>query len=248
MKRIFALLAALLALAALQSTVFATAEAPYLSDGASLLSEEEKASLEARLEEISSTYSAQVAIVTREVSELPIDTAVEAIYDNGAYGFGADFDGVLLLICMDTREYRILSNGFAADAITPSDIDSISDAIVPDLSAGDYAAAMETFAEESAAYLNIYVNGAPYDPVGILMIAAPIGLVAGLIWVLILKGQLKSVRRQNEANRYVRAGGLTLTRSGDYYMYRNVTRTPRPKESSSSHSSSSSRNVGGGRF
>ena len=119
---------------------------------------------------------------------------------------------------------------------------------MPELSAGEYAAAMETFAEESEAYLNIYLNGEPYDPVGILMIASPIGLVAGLIWVLILKGQLKSVRRQNEANRYVRAGGLTLTRSGDYYMDRNVTRTPRPKESSSSHSSSSSRNVGGGRF
>ena len=151
MKRIFALLAALLALAALQTLVFATDQAPYISDGAALLSEEEKASLEARLEEISTTYSAQVAIVTREVSELPIDTAVETIYDNGAYGFGADRDGVLLLICMDTREYRILSNGFAADAITPSDIDSISDAIVSDLSAGDYAAAMETFAEESEA-------------------------------------------------------------------------------------------------
>lgn len=248
MKKTFAFLCALLMLAALSLPIFATAEAPYLSDGAGLLSEEEKEALEERLEEISTTYSAQVAIVTREVSELPIDTAVEAIYDNGAYGFGADFDGVLLLICMDTREYRILSNGFAADAITPSDIDSISDAIVPELSAGDYVSAMETFATESEYYLNIYINGVPYEPLGILMIAVPVGLLVGLIWTLILKGQLKSVRRQSGANNYARGNGLSLTQSGDYFMYRNVTRTPRPKESSSSHSSSSSRNVGGGRF
>lgn len=248
MKKLFALLTALLVLSALNLFAFATAQAPYLSDGAELLTEGEKAALEERLEEISSTYSAQVAVVTRAESLLPIDSAVEQIYDGEGYGFGSARDGVFLLICMDTREYRILSNGFAAAAITPSDIDSIGDAIVSDLSAGDYAAAMDTFAEECGYYLNIYLNGEPYDPAGILMIAAPVGLLVGLIYVLILKGQLKSVRRQSTANTYVRSGGLTLTQSGDYFMYRRVTRSARPKESSSSHSSSSSRNVGGGRF
>ena len=38
--------------------------------------------------------------------------------------------GVLLLICMDVREYRILSNGFAGVAIDPDDISKISDEIV----------------------------------------------------------------------------------------------------------------------
>ena len=247
MKKLFALLFALSLILTLNLFVSAASQPPYISDGAALLTQGEKAAVEERLEEISTTYSAQVSVVTKAESDLPIDDAVEQIYDNEGYGFGSACDGVLLLICMDSREYRILSNGFAAEAITPSDIDSICDAIVPDLSAGDYAAAMDTFAAECEYYLNLHINGAPYDPLGILMIAAPVGLLAGLIYVLILKGQLKSVRRQSAANTYVRAGGLTLTQSGDYFMYRKVTRSARPKESSS-HSTSSSRNVGGGRF
>ncbi len=247
MKKLIALFSALLVVSCLNPFVFAAA--PVLSDGADLLTQGEKAALESRLEQISTTYGAQVAVVTQDASTEPIDYAVEHIYDNGGYGFGSNRDGVLLLVCMDTREYRILSNGFAADAIEPADIDSISDAIVPDLSAGDYAAAFRTFARECETYLNIHINGEPYDPLGILMIAVPVGLVVGLIYVLILKGQLKSVKRQGAANAYVRSGGIKLTQSGDYFMYRNVTRTAKPKDSSSSSRSvSSSRNVGGGRF
>lgn len=248
MKKLISFLTALLLLGSLSLTAFAS-EAPFVSDGAELLTSSELSDLESRLRQVSSDYNAQVAVVTLSDSTEDIDDAVEHIYDNGGYGYGEGFDGVLLLVCMDTREYRILSNGFAADAITPSDIDSISDAIVPDLSAGDYADAFSVFADECAYYLNVHINGVPYEPLGILIIAVPIGLVVGLIYVLILKGQLKSVKRQGAANAYVREGGIHLTQSGDYFMYRNVTRTPKPKDSSSSSRSvSSSRNVGGGRF
>jgi hypothetical protein len=76
-----------------------------------------------------------------------------------------------------------------------------------------------------------------------------VGVVIALIAVSSMKAQLKSVRRQNQANAYVKSGSMNITRAGDYYMYRTVTRSPKPKSNSSSSSSSGgSRNVGGGRF
>ena len=78
------------------------------------------------------------------------------------------------------------------------------------------------------------------------MIALGIGIVAGVVVAMVLKGQLKSVRKQNQANVYVKPGSMKLTASNDFFLYRTVDR--RKKESSSSGSSGSSRSVGGGSF
>ncbi len=226
------------------------ASADFVVDGADLLSGSEENALHTTLSELSGKYNVQIAVVTvSSTNGYGADVYVEDYYDNNGYGYGNDKSGVLLLVCMDEREYRILSNGFAADAITMEYIDYISDAIVSDLSAGDYASAFETFAEECDYYINGYINGFPFDFKANLILSLIVGLVVGLIVASTLKAQLKSVRRQNQANVYVKEGSMKITRSGDYYMYRTVTRTEKPKSNSSSSSrSGSSRNVGGGRF
>ena len=58
-----------------------------------------------------------------------------------------------------------------------------------------------------------------------------IGLVVTMIMGLALWSQLKSVRQCNEATNYVVPGSFRLTRQGDYYLYRTVTKTKRSKES-----------------
>lgn len=225
-------------------------DALFLIDGADLLTENEEARLRTRLEEISQACGAQVAVGT--VSQLQgtdMDSFTEYVYDSEGYGGRYEGNaGVLLLVCMDVREYRILSNGFAADAITPSDIDSISDVIVSDLSNGDYADAFFAYAEECEYYLDGYLNGFPFDAGKTLLTSLIIGIVAGVIVALILKSQLKSVRKKADANAYIKPGSMRLTQSGDYFMYRNVTRTLRETKSTSSRSSGSSRSIGGGKF
>ena len=63
-------------------------------------------------------YNAQIIVATIEsMGNSDIDSFVEYAYDSMGFGYGEDHDGVLLLVCMDPREYRILSNGFAASAI-----------------------------------------------------------------------------------------------------------------------------------
>jgi uncharacterized protein len=102
---------------------------------------------------------------------------------------------------------------------------------------------------QCAYYLNGFLNGFPFDAKDALATAILVGLGAGLITAFVLKGQLKTVHKQNQANVYVKEGSMKITRSGDYFMYRTVTRTEKPKSNSSSSSrSGSSRNVGGGRF
>ena len=155
----------------------------------------------------------------------------------------------MLLLNMGDREYPILSNGIAADAISTGDIDDICDAIVSDLSAGYYYDAFDTYAEYCGYYLGGHINGYPFETGKFLLIALVVGLVIGLITVLVMRGQLKTVHRQNLARAYVKPGSLNLTESREIFLYRNVSRTVRQESSSGGRSGSGgSRNHGGGRF
>lgn len=219
-----------------------------LVDGADLLTASEEAVLRTRLAAITEQYQAEVIVFTLEdMGGDSADDYVEYLYDQFGYGRGPDRDGVMLMISMAEREYRILSNGFAADAITKGDIDDISDMIVSDLSDGNYADAFNTFVGQCEYYLDGHINGFPFAFGQNLVIALVIGLVVGVIVAFVLKGQLKSVRKQRQANVYVKAGSMKVTIANDLYLYRNVTRTQK-QQSSSRSGSGSSRNVGGGRF
>lgn len=218
-----------------------------LFDEAYLLTEAEQAALTQKLLNMSHAYQAQIVIATvASMDGGDIDQFVEYVYDSMGFGYGDNHDGVLLLVCMNPREYRILSNGYAGDAIDTGDIDKIGDVIVPDLSAGNYAAAFDQFIDQCVYYLDGSINGFPFAFGKNLMICLVIGLLAGVITAFVLKGQLKSVRKQDKANVYVKPGSMEITQRKDFFLYREVTRSK--KESSSSSRSGSSRSVGGGSF
>ena len=217
-------------------------------DEAELLNETEVAQLNSKLESISETYKAEIRVVTlSSMDGGDIDEFLEYLYDESGFGYGENHDGVLLVVCMNPREYRILSNGFAGEAITSGDIDAIGEAFQSDLSDGNYADAFDTFADKCESYLDGHINGFPFNTGKNLLICVGIGLVVALIVTGIWKGQLKSVRKQSAANAYVKAGTMQITQSGDFFMYRNVTKTQK-QSSSSSGSSGSSRSTGGGSF
>ena len=217
-------------------------------DEAELLNETEVAQLNSKLESISEKYKAEIRVVTlSSMDGGDIDEFLEYLYDESGFGYGENHDGVLLVVCMDPREYRILSNGFAGEAITSGDIDAIGEAFKSDLSDGNYADAFDTFADKCEYYLDGHINGFPFNTGKNLLICLGIGLVVALIVTGIWKNQLKSVRKQSAANAYVKAGTMQITQSGDFFMYRNVTKTQK-QSSSSSGSSGSSRSTGGGSF
>ena len=163
-KRIFSLLLVCFLCSSLLVCAFAADNTGFVYDEAGLLTEYEAASLSRKLEEVSAKYQAQIIVHTVDaVSGGDADLYLEYWYDSNRFGYGEDRDGVLLLLCMDTRDYRILSNGYAGYAIDPAIIDYIGDTIVSDLSDGNYYDAFESFADECAYYLDGYLNGFPFD-------------------------------------------------------------------------------------
>lgn len=216
-------------------------------DEADLLNDSEELALEEKLADLSNKHNAQIVVCTIESMDGgDIDEFLEYLYDEMEFGYGDNHDGVLLLVCMDIREYRILSNGFAGVAIDSGDIDAIGDVIVSDLSDGNYAAAFDEFADQCDYYLDGYINGFPFNFGKNLLICLVIGIIAGVVVAFILKGQLKTVRKQDQASDYVKPGSMQVTVHNDFFLYRDVTRTK--KESSSSSGSGSSRSTGGGKF
>lgn len=230
-------------------TIVAPAGEWFVYDDADLLTDAEEDTLSRKLAEVSHTYQAEIVICTvASVDGGDVDVFLEYVYDSMGFGYGENHDGVLLLLCMDTRDYRILSNGFAAEAINPGDIENIGDEIVPHLSDGAYAAGFDAFADQCAYYLDGYINGFPFDFGSQALISLVLGFLVGWIVSAVLKGQLKSVRKQDRANSYLKPGSLQLTVSNDFFLYRNVTQSRKESQSSSSGSSSSSRSTGGGKF
>lgn len=237
----------LAALLCLSLTVSASAASDAnLYDEAGLLASVEEAQVTEKLAQVSDRFHAQIAVMTVDSAAGGIDSYIENAYDNMNMGYGEKRDGVLLLVCMDDREYRILSNGYAGEAIDLSTIDAIGSAIASDLSDAEYVDAFITFADRCGYYLDGYLNGFPFQWGKNLVIALVAGIVAGIVVALVLRGQLKTVRQQKQANAYIKPGSMQITESRDLFLYRELSRTA--KESKSSSGSGSSRNVGGGSF
>ena len=220
--------------------LIASGNSPLLQDMADLLTDEEETALCQTLQKISVAHGADICVVTIPQVEGNVESFANTYYDEAGIGHGEDKAGVLLFVSMDPRWVNIVGNGFAAEAIGEDEIESILDAITSDLSNGYYADSFQTFAQKCDYYLDGYINGFPFKFGMNLLIALVVGLIAALIVTGILKGQLKSVRKQDQANVYVKPGSMQLTQSGDYFMYRNVTRTVKQQSSSSSGSSRSS--------
>jgi uncharacterized protein len=256
MRKIFSALLVLILCFCLAIAVSANAASSdlFLIDEADLLTDSQEATLAEKLERVSNTYQAQLVVVTmNSFGYVDSELALEYIYDSMGFGYGPNRDGVLLLICMETREYQILSNGFPGEAIDSYDIEIIGDAIVPGLSDGDYAYAFDEFIDQCQYYLEGYLNGYPFQPGATLVVCLAVGLVVGLIVALILKGQLKTIRKQHAAHAYCKPGSMQVSVHRDVFLYRNVTRTEKESSSSSGRSSGgssggSSRSTGGGSF
>lgn len=247
-KRLFSTILVLLLVLCMAVSVSAATDA-FVYDDAGLLTDGERGELSAKLALLSDTYDAQIVVATvASVEGGDVDNYLEYVYDTMGFGYGENFDGVLLLVCMDPREYRILSNGYCGTAINTGAIDAIGDAIVDDLSDGNYADAFASFADKCEYYLDGHLNGFPFNYGMNLAIALVIGVIIGQITGKVLDGQLKTVRKQDRAQNYVKSGSMNLTEQQDVFLYSDVQRTKKDTDSDSRSSGGSSRSTGGGSF
>ena len=261
-KRILTVLFALLLCMVVVIPTFAASDLPRLVDNADLLTDSEESTLLSKLNEISERQLADVVVVTADTldGKTPMDYA-DDFYDYNGYGFGADKDGVLLLVSLEDRDWWMSTTGYGITAITDAGIEYISEKFLSDLSDGDYADAFTTYAELCDDFFTQARSGQPYDtghmpkqPFNIarnLLIALIVGFVIALIATGVMKGKLKTVRFQSAASNYVKANSMNVTESRDMFLYTHVDRGAKPKDTDSSsgsgtHTSSSGSTHGGG--
>lgn len=271
MKRLFSLIAALLIALALALPAFAadddewkdtssyeTGDGPILTIGASradllvddagLLSAAEQESVLAVLIRESALAGCDFAVLTEYgVDEDEIRSYAENWYLTQGYAE----DGVLLVISRSDRNAQIVTHGACHDVISDgAGVDYLFDQFISYLKEDEWADAFEHFAmaargmmQENAETGRVWKD--PYNPIWIL-IGAVAGLIAAAVATGAMKSKMKSVRFQTSAANYVLPGTLELTASQDLFLYANVTRVARPKDTGSS--SRSSGGGGGGSF
>ena len=268
---LFAALAALVLAAALAVPAFAVeggfADLYYrMNDSANVLTEDEDNELEDALEELSLRQNFDVVIATIESLESVdydnMEQYADDLYDFCQFGYGADRDGVLLLVSVGDRKWHISTCGYGITAFTDAGIQYLGEQMTPDMADGDYAAAFRTFVQWSDAYIDAARSGRPYDVKNLpreplspmyLFLALGIGLVLAWVIVGVMKSRLRSVAFQENAASYVREGSMNLTNQRELFLYRDVHRTEHVEEKdsdssggSSTHTSSSGTTHGGG--
>ena len=237
----------------------ANASAPLLTDDADLLTAEEEALLEQKLEEISARQDMDIVIVAVESTD---GIRTQDFADDWFDYKGYRPDGILLLVSLAYSDWYVSTTGYGITAVTDAGLDYMSDQFVPYMSDGDFATAFHVFADLCDSFITQAKSGYPYDIDNMpkepfsagfnLVVAIIIGFVVALIATGVMKGKLTSVRQQVRADNYVIPDSLQLTHSQDLFLYSHVTKTERVQSSSSSgggsstHRSSSGRSHGGG--
>lgn len=231
MKKWLCVCLAAMVMAALTTTAFAVKSA--VVDNADLLSSAEQTMLENQLQQVSEEHDIDVVVLT--VDSLDGKSAMayaDDYYDYNGYGD----DGVLLLVCMQSRQWWISTSG---KCISKLDADAFEDDLVSDLQAEAYYDAFSGFAKECDAQMSVSL--------GAVLVCVLIGAGIALVVVLVMKSKMKTVRSQSGADNYVANGSLKLTHQSDIFLYQTVTRRAKPQNSGGgSHIGSSGRSHGGG--
>ena len=252
-NRLFILAVILCLVATLALPICAAPE--YLVDDAQLLDRAEASEVETQLAEISARQGVDVVVVTVDSlgGRYPMAYA-DDYYDYNGYGP----DGILLLVSIEDNDWWVSTKGYGITVVTDAGLAYMADRFVPYLSAGDFSQAFLKFAQLCDQFITQAKTGDPYDshnlpkdPFSVgtnVVIALVIGLIVAWIATAVMKGKLKSVRQQAQADAYITADSLQLTHSRDIFLYSHISRRERPKQSSgsSTHTSSSGSTHGGG--
>ena len=213
-------------------------------DHAGLLTQEEAAALKARLEAIADQYAVEVAIVTVDsCNAMDREEYAKELYKESGYGLGQDKDGILLVIEMDAanRGWAIYCKALGDVALPKSHREQLGEDMTPDLKAGDYADAFNTFADRCEERIEIAINGEPFNPGVTLLVSLGIGFLIAAIITAVMKGQLKSVHSQFAAANYVREDSMNVTDAYEFFLYSTIEKREKPRSSSGSSGSSGSR-------
>jgi len=232
------------------------ADGPLLYDGADLLYDDQESSIAATLSQMSDKWDADFIIYTVDsTGDLPVSRFTENTYTDMGYGRGDDSEGVMLTVDMGSREWWIATHGDKCKTAISNEMTGyIGEQFADYLTNEDYYTGLTVYLDTVNQFMTQAETGKPYtefslQPVKLssVVISLVIGLVVAFISTGVMKGKLKTVRTETRANNYFVDGSMNVTRANDFFLYRTVTMTARPKNDNDSDSDSSpSGDFGGG--
>lgn len=232
--------ALLLSLTLCASALAANGVMEFVIDTNDLLTYEEWETLEERAAEISQRHGCGVYAVTLDDYTLygsgTIYEVTTRLYHDpeSSFGLGEGREGILLLVSMATRDYAVFVYGEGAEyAFNEDGIAALESRFLPSFGEDDWCGGFDAYLTACDEYLALAAEGTPLQksPVGGILTAVGISCAVAMIVCLVLKGQMKSVRRKAEAKNYVAFGGLELTERYDRFTHTTESRRRIEKKS-----------------
>ncbi len=223
---------------------FTVNEPVYIKDDADILTDSEEQTLMQRMLAIKEEYQCDVAFYSVDFGTASISDYEAQCHAEEHYTLsGLSSDGILLMIFFagNGNGTHMTTSGECIKMFTEDDFLYIEDNFYDYLLNRRYFNAVESFISDSKDDIHDYRN---FDGIWYL-IAPAIGAVASFLSVGKMKGDLKSVRSKPNASDYTKSGSMNITRSNDVFMYRRVTRTAKPKDTSSGRSGGGGGSFGG---
>ena len=242
-------------------------------DYADLLTTEEEAELQQMAEAMVNDWAMDLAFLTT------YDTEGMAVREYGAQfyieqdlGVGPNYDGVIFVVDMTTREAQIVTSGKAIDVFTDYYLEKMWNNMQGDFADGYYFWGMETLVNDMNYYnaeYQKYLTDPDYvseyeaemsgEPTA-LGYAIAFGMFFGLpliiaaIGVAMMKSQCKNVKPYSAGEAYLKQNGFYLSTNKDIFANTRTTMAPIPKDNDdggswgggSSTFSSGGRSFGGG--
>ncbi len=219
-----------------------------IDDGADLFTSSEEIALLAVIQDYKETYNFDVTLVTRSsigaVDALDYADDYELVDDNS--------DGLLFLLNTGTREYVTSTRNLGETIFNENAFDRVDEVVVEYLREENYYGAFVKHLEITGDVLLAYSNGeeykVPFDLFGFISEIISEGILAGVIFAAIvtffvnsfLKAEMNTARKSTDANSYIQSGSFNLTGNSDRFLFQNVTRKAKPKQTSSSSGSTRS--------
>ena len=222
-----------------------------IQDQAQILSQDQETELEEMLDVIYEEEPCEVAVAAvKSLEGQSPRTFADDYFDSNGFGKGQEQSGILLLLALDSRDWWITTTGAAQRIFTESVLEDMEAEFLPLISQGDYAGGFRQFASLCSQTMDRYQRTpAGAQALGVrltlgqriaysfgqlfqwqnLLIGVFFGGIAAVCGMIFLRSQLKSVQPQTRADNYMKPGSLDITGRQDLFLYRNVTRTPRPK-------------------
>lgn len=243
------------------------AQKQFVVDDANLLTSIEKIELQSYLEAKSQQTNMDIVFLSvygnydNYVDSKPdsLMAFADDYFDYNGYGIGENYDGVLLVIDKQAREYYVSTSGYGIYVYGDKTLNRLFDELDYYLADADYYGAVKCFADFTYDEYQDAVNGVADDaddsdfPFWIFIIAIIVGVIFGFCKV----GSMKSgmhLKPAKDAELYAQ-DNVSLTKATELFMYSHVTKTRRQSSSSgsgsgsrggSTHISSSGRSHGGG--